>query len=149
MRLWGRGIVVIGAASLLLVALTGCGETANPGRVAVVDRAVKAIAPASLGRVVCDKTVQNNELMSTVRPQRTIALLGVGKDEQLIQRLNNSGFPSTGGTTTAGGEVEIFLTGPKGVTASVFSARKSFGIDNHGRRCTVPKQGVTLVQFDL
>ncbi|HEY4268962.1 MAG TPA: hypothetical protein VGM94_12305 [Galbitalea sp.] len=116
---------------------------------AVVDRAVNAIAPASLGKVVCDKTTQNHEIMTTVPYERTIAVYGTGKDAQIIQRLKTAGFRAIGGTTTADGAVEIQLSGPKHAQASVFSAKRSFDLDNDGTRCIVPPHGVTIVTFDL
>jgi hypothetical protein len=148
MKLWGQGILVAGVGSLLLVALTGCVET-NPDRVAVVDRAVEAIAPASLGKVICDETTQNHDLMTTVPYERTIAVAGAGKDAQMIDRLNGAGFKISDGSTTAGGYTWTQLKGPKAAEASVYSAKESFGLDNDGTNCVVPKQGVTVVTFDL
>jgi hypothetical protein len=148
MKLGGQGILVAGVGSLLLVALTGCVET-SPDRVAVVDRAVEAIAPASLGKVVCDKTTQNHDLMTTVPYERTIAVVGAGKDAQMIDRLNGAGFKAAGGTMTVWGTVETQLSGPKHADARVYSTKESFGLDNDGTKCVVPKQGVTVVTFDL
>jgi hypothetical protein len=148
MKRWGHGIRAVGLASLLLVALAGCGQT-SANRVAIVDGAVKAIAPQSLGKVICDKTTKNQDPGTTVPYERTIAINGAGKDKQVVKRLIGAGFKVSGHSTTAAGEKWTQLKGPKDAQASVYSAKKSFGLDNDGAKCVVPGAGVTAVSFDL